>query len=68
MHHRSDEVIEDAMIAERFGKPVRYLIYSHDHADHISGGEVFSDTATIVTTTTPSGRSSARIGRPPCPR
>jgi len=35
-------------IAERFGKPVKYLIYSHDHADHISGGEVFADTATIV--------------------
>ncbi len=37
-----------AEIAERFGKPVKYLIYSHDHADHISGGEVFADTATIV--------------------
>lgn len=29
-------------------KPVRYLIYSHDHADHISGGTVFADTATVV--------------------
>jgi glyoxylase-like metal-dependent hydrolase (beta-lactamase superfamily II) len=29
-------------------KPVKYLIYSHSHADHISGGEVFADTATIV--------------------
>jgi len=37
-----------AEIAERFGKPIRYRIYSHDHADHISGGEVFADTATIV--------------------
>jgi glyoxylase-like metal-dependent hydrolase (beta-lactamase superfamily II) len=35
-------------IARRFGKPVRYLIYSHDHADHISGGEVFADTAVVV--------------------
>ncbi len=36
-------------LAERFpGKPVRYLIYSHSHADHISGGEVFADTATVV--------------------
>jgi glyoxylase-like metal-dependent hydrolase (beta-lactamase superfamily II) len=27
---------------------VRYLVYSHDHADHIAGGEVFADTATVV--------------------
>jgi len=27
---------------------VRYLIYSHDHADHAIGGEVFADTATFV--------------------
>ncbi len=33
---------------ERFGKPVKYLIYSHDHADHIAGGEVFADTATVI--------------------
>ncbi len=35
-------------IAQRFGKPVKYLIYSHDHADHSSGGEVFADTAVVV--------------------
>ena len=35
-------------LKRRFNKPVRYLIYSHDHADHISGGEVFSDTAIVV--------------------
>ncbi|NNG04714.1 MAG: MBL fold metallo-hydrolase [Inquilinus sp.] len=35
-------------LAARFGQPVRYLIYSHDHADHISGGEVFADTAVVV--------------------
>jgi len=29
-------------------KPVKYLVYSHDHADHISGGEVFADTAVVV--------------------
>ncbi|MEE8295126.1 MAG: MBL fold metallo-hydrolase [Sphingomonadales bacterium] len=32
----------------RFGVPVKYVIYSHDHADHTSGGEVFEDTATFV--------------------
>jgi len=35
-------------IATRFNRPVRYVIYSHDHADHISGGEVFADTAAVV--------------------
>ncbi len=35
-------------LAERFGKPVKYLIYSHDHVDHIAGGEVFADTATVI--------------------
>jgi glyoxylase-like metal-dependent hydrolase (beta-lactamase superfamily II) len=34
--------------AKRFAKPVKYLIYSHDHADHISGGEVFADTAVVI--------------------
>lgn len=37
-----------AEIAQRFRQPVRYLVYSHDHADHISGGEVFADTAVVV--------------------
>src|SRR5207245_8754433 len=37
-----------AELQKRFAKPVRYLIYSHDHADHISGGEVFADTAVVV--------------------
>ncbi len=35
-------------LAKRFGVPVKYLIYSHNHADHIAGGEVFADTATVV--------------------
>lgn len=35
-------------LKRRFDKPVVYMIYSHDHADHISGGEVFADTATVV--------------------
>jgi glyoxylase-like metal-dependent hydrolase (beta-lactamase superfamily II) len=37
-----------AEIAQRFKQPIRYVVYSHDHADHISGGEVFADTATVV--------------------
>ena len=37
-----------AEIAKRFKVPVKYVIYSHDHRDHIAGGEVFADTATFV--------------------
>lgn len=32
----------------RFGVPVKYVIYSHSHADHSSGAEVFKDTARII--------------------
>lgn len=35
-------------IETRFDQPIKYLIYSHDHADHISGGEVFQDAGAIV--------------------
>ena len=35
-------------IDERFKAPVRYVVYSHSHYDHASGGEVFADTATFV--------------------
>jgi glyoxylase-like metal-dependent hydrolase (beta-lactamase superfamily II) len=39
----------EAELAKRFpGVPIRYLVYSHSHADHIAGGEVFADTATVV--------------------
>ena len=37
-----------AEIASRFNQPVKYLIYSHHHADHASGGAVFADTATFI--------------------
>lgn len=33
---------------QRFGVPVKYVIYSHSHADHSSGAEVFKDTARII--------------------
>lgn len=32
-----------AEINSRFNKKVSYVIYSHNHADHVSGGEVFAD-------------------------
>jgi len=37
-----------AEIATRWNQPVKYLVYSHDHRDHIAGGEVFADTAIVV--------------------
>ncbi len=37
-----------AEIDKRFGVPIRYVIYSHDHADHVAGGEVLADTAVVV--------------------
>lgn len=35
-------------IDSRFGQPVKYVIYSHHHGDHASGGSVFADTATFI--------------------
>jgi len=32
----------------RFGVPVRYVIYSHSHWDHVEGAAVFADTARVV--------------------
>jgi glyoxylase-like metal-dependent hydrolase (beta-lactamase superfamily II) len=37
-----------AEIKSRFDKEIKYLILSHDHPDHSSGGEVFADTALVV--------------------
>lgn len=36
-------------LATRFpGKPVKYVIYSHSHWDHVEGGAEFADTATFI--------------------
>lgn len=35
-------------ITHRFGVPVRYVIYTHAHADHISGAQVFQQAGAIV--------------------
>src|SRR4029450_2325242 len=35
-------------LAQRFNVPVRYVIYSHSHWDHASGGAVYADTARFI--------------------
>jgi glyoxylase-like metal-dependent hydrolase (beta-lactamase superfamily II) len=37
-----------AAIASVTEQPVRYVIYSHAHADHATSGAVFADTATFI--------------------
>jgi glyoxylase-like metal-dependent hydrolase (beta-lactamase superfamily II) len=37
-----------AEIAKRFNVPVKYVIYSHSHWDHASGGTVYADTARFI--------------------
>jgi glyoxylase-like metal-dependent hydrolase (beta-lactamase superfamily II) len=35
-------------LARRFNVPVKYVIYSHSHWDHASGGAVYADTARFI--------------------
>jgi glyoxylase-like metal-dependent hydrolase (beta-lactamase superfamily II) len=35
-------------IKKRFNVPVKYVVYTHAHADHISGGQVFQQDGAIV--------------------
>src|SRR5438067_13105602 len=35
-------------LARRFTVPVKYVIYSHSHWDHASGGAVYADTARFI--------------------
>ena len=37
-----------AEIEQRFDVPVRYVLYSHHHGDHVSGGVVWEDTALFI--------------------
>jgi glyoxylase-like metal-dependent hydrolase (beta-lactamase superfamily II) len=35
-------------LTRRFNQPVKYVIYSHSHWDHASGGAVYADTARFI--------------------
>jgi len=37
-----------AELTKRFNVPVKYVIYSHSHWDHASGGAVYADTARFI--------------------
>jgi glyoxylase-like metal-dependent hydrolase (beta-lactamase superfamily II) len=41
-------------------KPVKYVFYSHDHADHNTGGDVFADTAEFISHTRAAPKIAAR--------
>ena len=36
-----------AELKKRFDKPIKYVVYSHNHGDHIYGSEVFDDPGTV---------------------
>ena len=40
--------LKDEMKKRWPDKPIKFVVYSHDHSDHISGGEVWTETATVV--------------------
>jgi len=55
-------------IAKLTDKPVRWVIYSHDHRDHNQGGDVFADTATFIAHTRAAPKIAARTdGHSPVP-
>lgn len=37
-----------AELRRRFARPVRYVVYSHAHFDHIGGGQVFQEDGAVV--------------------
>ena len=51
-------------IATRFGKPVRYVILSHDHVDHSSGAEVFAADGALVVAHENARKTIIGEGRP----
>ena len=57
----------DARIAERIGKPVTHVIYSHNHSDHAAGGEAFAGHDPIYMSHRLAAESLARMQVPTPP-
>jgi glyoxylase-like metal-dependent hydrolase (beta-lactamase superfamily II) len=53
-----------AELAQRFDQPVRYVLYSHYHDDHASGGAVWADTAELIGHANMPANIAAESGNP----
>jgi glyoxylase-like metal-dependent hydrolase (beta-lactamase superfamily II) len=51
-------------LSARFNQPVRYVLYSHYHDDHASGGAVWADTAELIGHANMPGNLAAEAGNP----
>ncbi len=46
--NRGASTLLKAVVASLTPQPVKFVVFSHDHADHNTGGDVFADTAEFV--------------------
>ena len=46
--NRQASTLLKAVVSAVTGQQVKYVVFSHDHADHNTGGDVFADTAEFV--------------------
>ena len=53
-----------AEIKKRFDQPVKYVIYSHYHDDHVSGGEVFDEAEFVGHTLTKKNIIDTKVPTP----
>ena len=60
LHDPRTPELYKAAIASITDQPVRYVVYGHDHQDHIAGGIVFADTAEFVSQRLAAPRIAAR--------
>ena len=56
-----------AELATRFKVPVRYVLYTHNHWDHASGGAIWADTAQFVGHANLRAALALPAGNPPLP-
>ena len=47
-HRRRNGHLAQSRTRQAFPRPVKYVIYSHSHWDHASGGSVYADTARFI--------------------